>query len=114
MKACYAEQMRRVDRDASQIAGIPGIVLMENAALACVEELKKDFGTLDDKSVLIFCGKGNNGGDGFAIARHLKLMGADVTVYPINGTEFNGDALINYDIADKLGCVRDLFLTAGN
>lgn len=107
MKACYAEQMRRVDRDASQIGGIPSIVLMENAALACVNELKKDFGALCGKSVLIFCGKGNNGGDGFAIARHLKLMGADVTVYPISGTEFKGDALINYDITDKLGCVRD-------
>lgn len=107
MKACYANQMRRVDRDASQIGGIPSIVLMENAALACVEELKKDFGTLTDMSVLIFCGKGNNGGDGFAIARHLKLMGANVTVYPISGTELKGDALINYDITEKLGCVRD-------
>lgn len=107
MKACYAQQMRRVDRDASQIAGIPSIVLMENAAIACVDELKKDFKDISEKKILIFCGKGNNGGDGFAIARHLTLIGASVTVYPISGTEYKGDALINYDISEKLGCVRD-------
>jgi len=99
--------MRRVDADASNIGGIPGIVLMENAAIACFEELKKDLGIVKDKLVLVFCGKGNNGGDGFAIARHLKIAGARVIVYPIAGTELSGDALVNYDIADKMGIVKD-------
>ncbi len=98
MKACYAEQMRAIDRSASEIGGIPSIVLMENAAIACVEELKKDFGSLKEKSILILCGKGNNGGDGFAIARHLTLLGANVSVALTSGDEFKGDAEINYNI----------------
>ena len=62
MKACFASEMRGVDKAASEIGGIPSIVLMENAAMACVEELKNDFANLSEKSVAVFCGKGNNGG----------------------------------------------------
>ncbi len=102
MKACFASQMRNVDRAASEIGGIPSIVLMENAALACVNELKKDFCDLKDKRVAIFCGKGNNGGDGFTIARHLYNMGVKVSVYLVCGNEFMGDAKINFDIIKKM------------
>ena len=66
-KACYAEEMRSLDRAAVDLGGIPSIILMENAAIACVRELEKDF-DLKTKSVVIFCGSGNNGGDGLAIA----------------------------------------------
>ena len=48
MKACFASEMRGVDKAASEIGGIPSIVLMENAAMACVEELKKDFASLSE------------------------------------------------------------------
>ena len=101
MKACFAEQMRKIDADAVQKGGIPSIVLMENAAIACVEELKKGFSDLKNKRIGIFCGKGNNGGDGFAIARHLHNLGAEVSVFLVCGTEFFGDAKINYDIIVK-------------
>ena len=57
MKACFASEMRGVDKAASEIGGIPSIVLMENAAMACVEELKNDFANLSEKSVAVFCGK---------------------------------------------------------
>ena len=100
-KACYAEQMRRVDRAAEEVGAIPGIVLMENAAIACVRELEKDF-DIKTKRVAIFCGKGNNGGDGLAIARHLYNMGVDVYVYLVNGNGFSGDAKINYDIINAM------------
>lgn len=99
-KACYAHEMREVDRAASEIGSIPSIILMENAALACVGELKKSF-NLQETSIAVFCGKGNNGGDGLAIARHLDIMGADVTVYLVSGSEYKGDALINYEILSK-------------
>ena len=98
MKACFASEMRGVDKAASEIGGIPSIVLMENAAMACVEELKNDFANLSEKSVAVFCGKGNNGGDGFAIARHLYNMGIDVAVYLVCGNEFKGDAKIIEDL----------------
>lgn len=99
MKICTAEQMRRIDRTASDLGGIPSVVLMENAAMACVREIEK----LNVKKIAIFCGKGNNGGDGLAIARHLFNMGFEVEVFLVFGSDFSGDALINYDILEKMG-----------
>ena len=106
MKACYAQEMRDMDRAATEKGGVPSIVLMENAAIACVNELKKDFGCLKGKRAAIFCGKGNNGGDGFAIARHLYAEGADVSVFLVCGSEFSGDAKINFDVINKIDAVN--------
>lgn len=100
-KACYAEQMRSIDKAAEQMCAIPSIVLMENAAIACVNELQKDF-EVKDKRIAVFCGKGNNGGDGLAIARHLHNAGAEVKVYLVNGNDFLGDAKINFDIVNAM------------
>ena len=103
MKVCTASQMRNIDRMTISTGGIPGIVLMENAAMACVDAINKKFSVLKNKRIAIFCGKGNNGGDGFAVARLLFNKGADVSVYLVCGDEFNGDALINFDIIDRMG-----------
>lgn len=100
MKAYFAEQMRAIDRLAEEKGGVPSIVLMENAAAACVGELEK-IPDLHKKSVAVFCGKGNNGGDGFAIARKLTDRGVAVSVFLVCGTEFTGDAKVNYDIIRK-------------
>lgn len=105
-KVCYAEQMRNIDRAAEEIASIPSIVLMENAAIACVEELKKDF-ELSKRTVAVFCGKGNNGGDGLAIARHLYNLGVKVKIYLVSGNDFLGDAKINYDIVNSMDISLD-------
>ena len=102
-KVCYASQMRNIDKNASEEGGIPSIVLMENAAFSCVVALTERFGGLDKKHIAVFCGKGNNGGDGFAIARHLYNIGVDVDVFLVCGDEFKGDAQINYDIIEKAG-----------
>lgn len=99
MKVCTAEEMRLIDRTASDLGGIPSIVLMENAAIACVREIEK----LAARKIGIFCGKGNNGGDGLAAARHLFNKGYEVEVFLVSGNDFSGDALINYDILDKTG-----------
>lgn len=96
---CSAEQMREIDRMAGELGGIPSIVLMENAAIACVNEIMKR----KPKRAAVFCGKGNNGGDGFAIARHLTSRGVAVTVYTVCGGDFSGDALINFEIISKMG-----------
>lgn len=100
MKVCTASQMRNIDRSAEELGAIPSIVLMENAAIACVEEILKENNI---KSATIFCGKGNNGGDGLAIARHLYNHGIKVTVYLVCGSDFSDDALINFEITSKLG-----------
>jgi len=100
MKVCTSAQMRMIDKSASDFGGIPSIVLMENAALACVREITSIEGI---KSAAIFCGKGNNGGDGLAIARHLFNSGIEVTVYLVCGSDFSGDALTNYEILSRMG-----------
>ena len=75
-----AKQMQAIDRWTIDELGIPGAVLMENAGSAIVRQLQNVIADLPTKKVIIFCGKGNNGGDGFVIARLLFLLGANVTV----------------------------------
>ncbi len=96
--------MRNADKVSIEKAGIPGIVLMENAARGCVDELLKDFPDIKEKSVACFCGKGNNGGDGLAIARLLSRLGCRVTVFLTHGDSFKGDALINREIINHMNC----------
>ncbi|HEY0075000.1 MAG TPA: NAD(P)H-hydrate dehydratase [Abditibacteriaceae bacterium] len=98
MKIFSPEQMRALDKVASEQFHIPSIVLMENAALRVVEFLEQQFAPLSSKKILVLCGKGNNGGDGFAIARHLQ-GGAQVTVFMTSAPgDLKGDALINFKI----------------
>ena len=66
-----ADQMRAYDRTAIRSYGIPGLLSMENAGREFVRILKAELGDLEGKHIVIICGKGNNGGDGFVIARHL-------------------------------------------
>ncbi len=99
---CRASEMRSVDQMTIDTTGISGIVLMENAAVSCVAEIEKRF-DIKNTSFAVFCGKGNNGGDGFAIARHLFNKGASVYVYLTSGSDFSGDALTNYKIIRTLG-----------
>lgn len=106
-KACYAQQMRNIDSAATQIGHIPSIILMENAAIACVNELYRTF-DMTDKRVGIFCGKGNNGGDGLAIARHLHERGVYVKLYLVSGNDFSGDAKINFDIVSSADIPMDI------
>ena len=70
MKILTAAEMRDVDRRTIE-AGIPGIVLMENAGHRVVEFLAERFAPLGEQRIVVLCGKGNNGGDGLVIARQL-------------------------------------------
>ena len=114
MKACFASEMRAVDKAAEEIGGIPSIVLMENAAAECVKALSEDFSDLKNKRIAVFCGKGNNGGDGFAIARRLYQLGAETAVYLVCGNEFKGDAKINFDIIKKMNINIDVVYDTEN
>ena len=96
-----AEKMRATDAAAIEGLGIPGGHLMERAGAAVARELMLAF---DPESVVIYAGKGNNGGDGFVVARELFNAGLDVTVYAIAGRDaYKGDARLNLEIAEKLG-----------
>lgn len=106
MRACLSEQMRRADEVSINEFNIPGIVLMENAALGIIGEIQKDIerGKIPPKGeASVICGTGNNGGDGFAVARHLASMGWSVNVF-ICGDEkkIKGDALANLNIIKKV------------
>jgi hydroxyethylthiazole kinase-like uncharacterized protein yjeF len=81
MKLVMAEEMRALDRASEEEIGIPGLLLMENAGHAVAEAAMAMLQNCAHKKVLVFAGKGNNGGDGFGAARWLQNQGALVTVF---------------------------------
>jgi NAD(P)H-hydrate epimerase len=99
-----ANQVRNADSLAINEYGYPSIILMENAAKSVFSEiLNFSENNLEIDRVGIVCGKGNNGGDGFAIARHFLTNGINVNVVSLGGEgELKGDALINFSILTKL------------
>ncbi len=100
--------MRAIDRQAIDGFAIPGITLMENAGIGVVHELQKRFSDLPQKRIFIFCGKGNNGGDGFVIARHLANLGSEVTVLSTGKlSELKRDAGTNANSARNIGIQVD-------
>ncbi len=99
-----ASEMREADNYTINTLGIPGIVLMENAGIAAVDALNEAVPPEYPRKICILCGKGNNGGDGFVIARHLFLGGDEVNVYLLGEKKaLSGDAETNMKIAEKLG-----------
>ncbi|MCP4257799.1 MAG: NAD(P)H-hydrate epimerase [Planctomycetes bacterium] len=97
------DQVRAVDSWAINTLGIPGVVLMENAGRSCAELIKEKLKGVTEPKVCIFCGTGNNGGDGYVIARHLFNNGCKVIVVICGDrTKVKGDAKINLDILEKL------------
>lgn len=104
MYIATTEEMRKLDRLAIENLGIPGVVLMENAGLKVVETISRVIGDLKDKKITVMAGKGNNGGDGFVIARHLLNQGAEVkTLLFADPEEISGDARINLEVLHKMG-----------
>lgn len=95
------DEVRDVDRRAIEEFGLPGVVLMENAGRGCVDWLD-ELGI--SGRVVICAGRGNNGGDGFVIARHLENRGGDVRVLLFaDPNHLQGDAAINYQVIDRAG-----------
>lgn len=96
--------MGQIDRKAMEAYGIPGIVLMENAGLQVVSMVLQLCPRADDGMIAVFCGRGNNGGDGFVIARHLQKLGYRVKTWAMGAlSAYKGDAAANYDIYLKGG-----------
>ncbi|MGZ5514416.1 MAG: NAD(P)H-hydrate epimerase, partial [Candidatus Aminicenantales bacterium] len=96
MKILTSAEMRAIDKTAIEELGIPGIVLMENAGLRIVQVLKSRFPALAGERIVVAAGKGNNGGDGLVVARHLYNAGArpDVLLFSAQN-EVKGDAAVN-------------------
>ncbi|MEX0998842.1 MAG: NAD(P)H-hydrate epimerase, partial [Thermodesulfobacteriota bacterium] len=101
MKIATREIVREIDRLTIQKYGIPGLILMENAGRATADVLLDNFAYA--QKVAIFAGGGNNGGDGFVIARHLISEGLDVDTYIVSDPKkYKGDALTNYKALKNL------------
>jgi len=99
MTALNRQQSRDVDRLATENLGISGLTLMENAGRACTDVIAAH----QFSSVMLLCGKGNNAGDGFVIARHLLTREIPaIIIQLVNPDSLSGDALTNYEILTKL------------
>ncbi|VTR93008.1 nad h-hydrate epimerase : NAD(P)H-hydrate epimerase OS=Planctomyces maris DSM 8797 GN=nnrE PE=3 SV=1: YjeF_N [Gemmata massiliana] len=100
------DEVRELDRRAINAFGVPGVVLMENAGRGCAELLMRL--NPERKPVVILCGPGNNGGDGFVIARHLDNHGWPVKVWLLaDAKKLTADAAVNCGVAKASGLVGD-------
>ncbi|WP_333870978.1 NAD(P)H-hydrate dehydratase [Desulforamulus putei] len=103
MRIATAAEMKQIDRRAMEQYGIPGVVLMENAGLRVVEVIQDILKEIKGKVFTILVGKGNNGGDGLVVARHLHNRGGQVKVLMLaDPEEFQGDARVNLNIWQKM------------
>lgn len=103
------DEVRAVDAWAINEIGVPGLVLMENAGRCCAELITEKLASADQPAVCVFCGTGNNGGDGYVIARHLLNAGFKVHVVLCGRHEkVAGDARVNLDVLEQLGHAVDL------
>ena len=104
MKILTSDQMKKIDKTAIEEIGILGPILMENAGLRIFEKLREKFPEVSKEKIVIVAGKGNNGGDGLVVARHLYNRGARPYVLLLASKgEMKGDAAVNLKIADKIG-----------
>jgi len=120
------DQVRQIDKAAIDDYAMPGVILMENAGRNATQLIIAELARIGGKTVAIFCGAGNNGGDGFVIARHLHNAAYDVRIsLAVDAGKLKGDAEINYRIvrntpvpiegvsaADRLAGEADLIVDA--
>ena len=110
MKTVSVLEMQEMDRRAIEEIGIPSIVLMENAGRYVAEAAISMLGNAKGKKVTVFCGTGNNGGDGFVAARYLAEQGAEVSVNIIGDrSRIKNEPKINLGRLEKTGVdVREI------
>jgi len=104
MRVLNVSQMREADRRTIEEIGIPSLVLMENAGRQVVAAMEATCTDLPASHVAVLCGRGNNGGDGFVVARTLAQRNVDTSVFVIGSlADVRGDARVNLQILGRLG-----------
>ena len=104
MRVLNTQQMREADRQTIDDVGLPSIVLMENAGRQAVAAMESAFDDLANSKVGVLCGRGNNGGDGFVVARTLAQRGIEAAVFLLGSVaDVRGDARINLEILGRVG-----------
>lgn len=110
MKVCRVSEMRELDRGAVEQYGIDEMLLMENAGGATLSVMARELGPLGGKKITLVCGGGNNGGDGFVIARKLLSAGAlPRVILAGDPSKYRGAAAHNLQIIEKLSLYRVTF-----
>jgi NAD(P)H-hydrate epimerase len=108
LRVATAQEMRELDRRATADYGIPSLLLMEAAGAETVRELLEAFPDAGSGRVVVVAGRGNNGGDGFVVARRLLARGAAVRTFLLAGADaVQGDAAVNLDILRRLGAAPE-------
>jgi len=108
VRVTTAAEMRQLDRLAIELYGIPGVVLMENAGAQVARILWQEYPDLQARRVAILCGRGNNGGDGFVIARYLHNSSVPVGVFTIGEPgDIRGDARVHLNMLQRAGMVPE-------
>jgi NAD(P)H-hydrate epimerase len=104
MRVLNTEQMREADRRTIEDIGLPSIVLMENAGRQTVAAMEAAFDTLGTSRVAVLCGRGNNGGDGFVVARTLAQRGVEALVFLLGSVaDVKNDARVNLEVLGRIG-----------
>ena len=104
MKVLTSQQMKDIDRRAIEELGIIGLILMENAGFQIVQAMRHRLPDLENENIGVVAGKGNNGGDGFVVARHLFNQGCRIQVFLLGRkSDLKGDAALNAHIVEKMG-----------
>jgi hydroxyethylthiazole kinase-like uncharacterized protein yjeF len=115
MKVLTSAEMREIDRKTIQEIGIPGPVLMENAGIQIAKAILARIPLISKENVVIIAGKGNNGGDGLVVARHLfNRDGRPRVLLLAKKSEVRGDAAMNLAVAEKFGIPIFEISTAAN
>src|SRR5262249_50727515 len=108
MKILTPDQLREIDR----LSPTPTLILMENAGMRVAEVLEDRYENLQELTIAVLCGKGNNGGDGFVVARQLIQKGCIPFVFLVaNEEDVKGDAKTNLNILKALGFPPTVILT---
>ena len=110
-----AREMQEMDRKTIESFGIPGRVLMENAGRGTFKMIMDFFPDIADKKVCVLCGRGNNGGDGFVVARYLMEKGIKTDVFLLSSRDrLKGDARANMGLVEKLFAIKGKYPDSEN
>ncbi len=114
MKTVSVREMKEIDRRAIEEFGVPALALMENAGAFTARTAEEMLAAGTKGKTLVFCGTGNNGGDGMVAARHLVSRGRPADIFLIGKREkVKGEALVNLKIAEKMALpVREITAAA--
>lgn len=105
------KEIREIEKQVIEKENFPSILLMENAGKNSFDVILSKIPSINEYMVFIFCGKGNNAGDGYTVARHLLINGIDLSIVQVEESALKGDAQINYELLIKCGLSNEKIIS---